>query len=90
VSGCPASGYLPPRKSSLKVLTQYQNEPYRVFMDQLVNCGVPRPRTPVWTVLNPTFNTLVKDVITGSDPAAKLKEAVKKVDSDYAMNYAGK
>ena len=57
-------------------------------MEQLANCGKPRPRTPVWTVLNPTFNTVVMDVITGSDPAAKLADAVKKVDEDYKMNYA--
>jgi len=88
MTGCPASGYLPPRKSSMAALTQYNDEPYRIFMEQLANCGVPRPRTPVWTVLNPTFNTLVKDVLTGSDPASKLRDAVKKIDDDYKMNYA--
>lgn len=88
MTGCPASGYLPPRKSSQAALVQYQEEPYRIFMEQLANNGKPRPRTPVWTVLNPTFNTVVMDVITGSDPATKLADAVKKVDEDYKMNYA--
>ena len=32
MSGCPASGYLPPRKSSSEALTAYQEEPYRKFM----------------------------------------------------------
>lgn len=88
MSGCPASGYLPPRKSSSEALTQYQEEPYRKFMEQLEKTGVPRPRTPVWTVLNPTFGSVVTDVIMGADPYAKLAEAVEKIDSDYQMNYA--
>ncbi|WP_320128658.1 sugar ABC transporter substrate-binding protein [uncultured Sphaerochaeta sp.] len=88
ISGCPASGYLPPRHSSLAALSQFNEEPYRVFMEQLSQNGVPRPRTPVWTMLNPMFNSLVMDVITGSDPQEKLDEAASKIDADYAMNYA--
>ena len=88
MSGCPASGYLPPRKSSSEALTAYQEEPYRKFMEQLEETGVPRPRTPVWTVLNPTFGSVVTDVIMGADPYQKLAEAVEKIDSDYQMNYA--
>ena len=87
MTGCPSSGYLPPRKSSMKALTQYQEDPYRVFIEQLASSGTPRPRTPVWTVLNPTFNTVLSDVISGADPAQKLKEAVEKIDADYQMNY---
>ncbi|QQO07484.1 extracellular solute-binding protein [Breznakiella homolactica] len=88
ITGCPASGYLPPRKSSQQALPQYNNPPYRVFMDQLANSGAPRPRTPVFTVLNPTFGSVVSDVITGSNPKEKLDEAARRVDADYQMNYA--
>lgn len=87
LTGCPASGYLPPRKSSAEALSIYQEEPYRKFTEQLAETGVPRPRTPVWTVLNPTFNSVVSDVIMGADPHAKLAEAVEKIDADYSMNY---
>ncbi|WP_215698988.1 extracellular solute-binding protein [Clostridium sp. MCC353] len=88
LSGSPASGYLPARYSSTKELTQYREEPYRVFMEQLENNGAPRPRTAVWTTLNSTYNSAISDIILGSDPQKKLDEAAKAVDQEYEMNFA--
>lgn len=88
LSGSPASGYLPARYSSTEELTQYREEPYRVFMEQLENNGAPRPRTAVWTTLNSTYNSAISDIILGSDPKKKLDEAARAVDQEYEMNFA--
>lgn len=88
LSGCPASGYLPARHSSTEALTQYNEEPYRVFMEQLQNNGAPRPRTAVWSTLNSTYNSAITDIVLGSDPQKKLDEAANAVDEEYKMNYA--
>lgn len=88
LSGSPASGYLPARHSSTEALTQYREEPYRIFMEQLENNGAPRPRTAVWTTLNSAYNSAVSDIILGSEPQKKLDEAAKAVDEEYEMNFA--
>lgn len=88
ISGSPASGYLPARYSSTEMLSQYSEEPYRVFMEQLENNGAPRPRTAVWSTLNASYNSAISDIILGSDPQSKLDEIAKIIDDEYKMNYA--
>lgn len=87
ITGCPASGYMPPRKSSLAELSQYNEYPYSIFMEQLVNYGAPRPITPSYTVLSPKFSEAVADIFKGSDVKSKLDTVAKLADDDYQMNY---
>ena len=88
LTGSPASGYLPARYSSTEQLTQYREEPYRVFMEQLETNGAPRPRTAVWTTLNASYNSAISDIVLGSDPQEKLDEIANIIDEEYNMNYA--
>lgn len=87
LTGCPASGYLPPRYSSTEALAGYKEEPYRVFMEQLENNGAPRPRTAVWATVNASYNSAISDIVLGSDAQEKLNEISKIIDEEYKMNY---
>ena len=70
----------------MEALSQYKEEPYRVFSEQLTY-GTPRSRTPVYTVLSPQFSGALEDVIMGVDPQTKLDEAAAIVDKEYQDNY---
>ena len=87
ITGCPAAGYLPPRKSSSEAMPEFNAEPYAKFAEQLIKNGAPRPRTPVFTALNASYNAGISDIVLGSDAQAKLDEVAQKVDDEYKMNF---
>ena len=60
--------------------------------EQLFEAAVPRPKTPIYTVLSPKFSETMIDIFTGSDPKESLDALAEYVDAEYVrfQNSLGK
>ena len=77
-------GYPPSRKSNYENNEMWNTLPFKVFSDELFSTAVPRPRTPVYTVLSPKFSETFLDICSGSDPKESLDALAEYVDAEYA------
>ncbi len=77
-------GYPPSRRSNYENNEMWTTMPFKVFADELFATAVPRPRTPVYTVLSPKFSETFLDLCSGSDPKESLDALAKYVDAEYA------
>lgn len=77
-------GYPPARKSAYENNTQWDEYPYNIAKEQLFNYAVPRPKTPVYTVLTSKYAEALLDIFTGSDPKESLDAVATYVDEEYA------
>ncbi|MBR1918043.1 MAG: sugar ABC transporter substrate-binding protein [Spirochaetales bacterium] len=77
-------GYPPARKSNYVDNEMWSTEPFKYFGEELFASAVPRPRTPVYTVLSPKFSEAFLDIASGSDAKQSLDELAKYVDAEYA------
>lgn len=91
VSFCGKDYYGQPaaRKSSLELMTEYNEEPYSLFKEQLFETGHARPRTPVYPTLTSKFVEGMLDIFTGADVKETLDNVAKIVDEEYQSLYAG-
>ena len=77
-------GYPPARKSAYENNTQWDEYPYNMAKEQLFEAAIPRPKTPVYTVLSSKFAEAMLDIFTGSDPKESLDAFAGYVDDEYA------
>lgn len=77
-------GYPPARKSAYENNPQWDEYPYNIAKEQLFEAAVPRPRTPVYTVLTSKYAEALLDIFTGSDPKESLDAVASFVDDEYA------
>lgn len=52
--------------------------------EQLFEAAIPRPKTPVYTVLSSKFAETMLDIFTGSDPKESLDALAIYIDEEYA------
>jgi fructooligosaccharide transport system substrate-binding protein len=76
--------YPPARRSNYENNPKWSTGPGKVFADQLFENAMPRPRTPVYTVLSPKFSETILDVFRGADAKTSLDALAKYVDDEYA------
>lgn len=76
-------GYPPARKSAYENNTQWDEYPYNMAKEQLFEAAIPRPKTPVYTVLSSKFAETMLDIFTGSDPKESLDALAAYVDEEY-------
>ena len=57
---------------------------YGFTKEQLFEAAVPRPKTPVYTVLTSKFAEAMLDIFTGSDAKESLDAVASYVDDEYA------
>ena len=77
-------GYPPSRKSNYEGNEMWNTEPFKVYAEELFATAVPRPRTPVYTVLSPKFSETLLDIAAGADVKEGLDALAKYVDEEYA------
>ena len=77
-------GYPPARKSAYEDNAQWDEYPYNIAKEQLFEAAVPRPKTPVYTVLTSKYGEALLDIFTGSDPKESLDAVASYVDEEYA------
>ncbi len=77
-------GYPPARKSAYEDNAQWDEYPYNIAKEQLFEAAVPRPKTPVYTVLTSKYAEALLDIFTGSDPKESLDAVAAYVDEEYA------
>lgn len=77
-------GYPPARKSAYENNAQWDEYPYNIAKEQLFEAAVPRPKTPVYTVLTSKYAEAMLDIFTGSDPKESLDAVAAFVDDEYA------
>lgn len=77
------SGFPGARISNYQDNKKWDSEPLNAFKTQLFEAAVPRPRTPVYTVLSPKFSETMLDIFTGSDPKESLDALAEFVDAQY-------
>lgn len=77
-------GYPPARKSAYENNPQWDEYPYNLAKEQLFEAAVPRPKTPVYTVLSSKFSEAMLDIFTGADPKESLDALAAYVDDEYA------
>lgn len=77
-------GYPPARKSAYENNSQWDEYPYNLAKEQLFEAAIPRPKTPVYTVLTSKFAEAMLDIFTGSDPKESMDAVASYVDDEYA------
>lgn len=77
------SGYPSARQSSYKDNDKWSAYPYNMAAEQLFEAAVPRPKTPIYTVLSPKFSETMIDIFTGSDPRESLNSLAEYIDAEY-------
>jgi fructooligosaccharide transport system substrate-binding protein len=78
------SGYLPARKSSYAGLPYLRQYPWSVFWDGLLQCGVPRPRTPAFSFIDDTVTEVGKNIALGQPAKPALDAAAAQIDQELA------
>lgn len=86
------AGYPSARQSSYENNEKWSSYPYNMAAEQLFKAAVPRPKTPIYTVLSPKFSETMLDIFTGSDPKESLDSLAEYVDAEYVrfQNSLGK
>ena len=80
------SGYVPARKSAYEALSNWQEYPWSVFMEGLIDHAVHRPANVAWPVFNTEMTNAAKNVAVGADPKEELDRVVEMSDQELA-NY---
>jgi multiple sugar transport system substrate-binding protein len=80
------SGYLPDRKSVVASSAKYKEQPWKLFMDELEQCGIHRPATSEYGFFSDTFLALAKDITGGADVKASVAKATPVLDQRLAAN----
>ncbi len=74
-----AGGAVPARRSALPFFPEYEEDPWRLFMELLEAHGRPRPQTPFYPNLTQHFAAAVRDIARGADPQTRLDRAAEAV-----------
>ena len=76
------------RTSSYDKMTGWDEGARKLFLWQLQNTGVARPRTPSYSVLSQGFATAILNVFSGSDAQTELDTVASDFQDDYDTYYA--
>ena len=76
------------RTSSYDKMTGWDEGARKLFLWQLQNTGVARPRTPSYSVLSQGFATALLNVFSGSDAQTELDTVASDFQDDYDTYYA--
>lgn len=74
-----ANGAVPARRSAFAAFPEYEEMPYRLFRQLLVEHARPRPRTPHYATLTKQFADALRDIARGADPQERLTAAAEAV-----------
>jgi fructooligosaccharide transport system substrate-binding protein len=80
------SGYLPDRKSVVSGTAKYQEQPWKLFLDEQARCGIHRPATSEYSFFSDTMTSLSKDITGGADVKASVAKATTALDARLATN----
>jgi ABC-type glycerol-3-phosphate transport system substrate-binding protein len=80
------SGYLPDRKSVVASEAKYKEQPWKLFLDELAQCGIHRPATSEYSFFSDTFQGMAKDIAGGADVKSSIAKATTTLDSRLAAN----
>jgi len=72
---------IPARQSLLDDLPAFQEYPSKIFVDEMVAWGVPRPETPGHAIYNSIFGKMMVDLAQGADIQSTVEAAVLEIDA---------
>ncbi|HLZ23920.1 MAG TPA: ABC transporter substrate-binding protein [Ktedonobacterales bacterium] len=78
------SGYLPDRKSVVSSGAKYNEQPWKLFLDELNQCGIHRPASSEYSFFADTFQAMAKDISGGADVKASVAKATSALDQRLA------
>lgn len=82
-----ANGAVPATRSAIQRSALYQSGgPLHLFVQQLEQSAVPRPRTPAYPVITSAFQEAFNRIRNGGDVKAALQRAAKAIDQDLRDN----
>jgi ABC-type glycerol-3-phosphate transport system substrate-binding protein len=77
-----ANGAVPARRSAFAAFPEYDDEPYRLFRQQLEAGARPRPRTPHYATLTRHFAAALRDIARGVEVADRLRSAADEIQRE--------
>jgi fructooligosaccharide transport system substrate-binding protein len=80
------SGYLPDRRSAVAANPMYQQQPWKLFLDELDQCAIHRPATAEYSFFSDVFGDMAKDITTGANPRAAAERAARILEPRLAAN----
>jgi fructooligosaccharide transport system substrate-binding protein len=80
------SGYLPDRKSVIASTPKYREHPWKLFLDELDQCGIHRPATSEYGFFSDNMTAISKDITSGADVKATVAKATAALDQRLATN----
>jgi hypothetical protein len=80
------SGYLPDRKSVIAGTPKYQEHPWKLFLDELDQCGIHRPATSEYGFFSDNMTAISKDITSGADVKATVAKSTTALDQRLASN----
>jgi ABC-type glycerol-3-phosphate transport system substrate-binding protein len=80
------TGYLPDRKSVVAGNAKYKEHPWKLFLDELEQCGIHRPATSEYGFFSDTFVAMARDITGGADVRASVAKATLVLDQRLAAN----
>jgi fructooligosaccharide transport system substrate-binding protein len=78
------SGYLPDRKSVVASGAKYKEQPWKLFLDELDQCGIHRPASSEYSFFADNFQAMAKDISGGADVKASVAKATSALDQRLA------
>ena len=78
------SGYLPDRKSVVASGAKYKEQPWKLFLDELDQCGIHRPASSEYSFFADNFQAMAKDISGGADVKGSIAKATSALDQRLA------
>ncbi|MFZ5809365.1 MAG: ABC transporter substrate-binding protein [Chloroflexota bacterium] len=80
-----ATTMIPVRKSLIPQIAVFNEMPLKLFADQMVAYGVPRPMSVGHPIYNSIFGQMMVDIAQGADINVVVPNAVSEIDSQLAQ-----
>jgi fructooligosaccharide transport system substrate-binding protein len=72
---------MPALQSVFNLIPEYNTFPLKIYKDELVNIGVPRPSTPGWAEYEAIIDPAINNISLGADVASTLHTAADQIDA---------
>lgn len=76
---------LPARMSVLAQSQEYQSGYLKIFADEFIEWGQPRPVTPGYTIYDTVIGRMMSDIAMGADIESTVASAVEELDTQLAQ-----
>lgn len=76
-----ATNMIPARQSMIEQLPAFAEYPNKIFVDEMVEWGVPRPVTPGHAIYNSVFGKMMVDIAQGAEIESTVETAVAEIDA---------